>query len=292
MKLLFFDDYKMGVLKGDRVVDVTSLLQHVGVKPPEYLMEEVIEDFDAFRPKFEELVARETGVPKSDVKIRPPLPRPHNILAAFANYQDRDQPSTNPLDFFYKGATAIIGHGDTIEIPDIPEASVHQPEPELGYVIGKRVKHVSQEDALDCVFGYLNFVDVSNRAIPDRRTTFMSKGMDTYAPIGPVIVTKDEVPDPQNLRVRLWLNEELTQEYNTSAMTYSVAAQIAWLTQYITLMPGDVLACGTHHIGLSPVNDGDRIDVEVEGMERLSLNVRSHGPRKTAQWRPPGTRGS
>ena len=291
MKLLFFDDYKMGVLEGDRVIDVTSTLEHVGIKPPEMLMEEVIEDFDTFRPKFEAITARESGVPRSDVKIRPPLPRPHNILAAFANYQDRDQPSTNPLDFFYKGATGIVGDGDTIEVPDIPEALVHQSEPELGYVIGKRAKHVSEADALDYVFGYLNFFDVSNRAIPNRRTTFLQKGLDSYAPIGPVIVTRDEVPDPQDLQVRMWLNEELKQDYSTSQMTYSVAAQIAWLTQYITLMPGDVLCCGVHHVGLSPINDGDRVDMEVEGLERLSLNVRSHGPRKTEEWRPPGTRG-
>lgn len=290
MKLLIYDDYKFGVLKGDRVVDVTGTLQHVGIKPAQTLMEEIIEDFDSFRPKFEQATANQEGVPLASVKVRPPLPRPHNILCAFANYQDRDQPSTAPLDFFYKGSTGIIGHGDTVEIPDVPEALVHQPEPELGYVIGKKVKHVSVADALDCVFGYLNFVDVSNRAVPNRRTTFMQKGMDTYAPIGPVIVTKDEIADPQNLQVKLWLNGELKQDYNTAAMTHSVAAQIAWLTQYITLMPGDVLACGTHHVGLSPINDGDKVDVEVEGLERLSFSVRSLGERKTAEWGPPGTR--
>ena len=290
MKLLIYDDYKFGVLKGDRVADVTGTLQHVGIKPAQTLMEEIIEDFDFFRPKFEQATANQEGVPLASVKVRPPLPRPHNILCAFANYQDRDQPSTAPLDFFYKGSTGIIGPGDTVEIPDVPEALVHQAEPELGYVIGKKVKHVSAADALDCVFGYLNFVDVSNRAVPNRRTTFMQKGMDTYAPIGPVIVTKDEIADPQNLQVKLWLNGELKQDYNTAAMTHSVAAQIAWLTQYIALMPGDVLACGTHHVGLSPINDGDKVDVEVEGLERLSFSVRSLGERKTAEWGPPGTR--
>ena len=203
MKLLIYDDYKFGVLRGDRVVDVTGTLQHVGLKPAQTLMEEIIENFDSFRSKFEQAAANQAGVPLANVKVRPPLPRPHNILCAFANYQDRDQPSTAPLDFFYKGSTGIIGPGDTVEIPDVPEALVHQPEPELGYVIGKKVKRVSEADALDCVFGYLNFVDVSNRAVPNRRTTFMQKGMDTYAPIGPVIVTKDEIADPQNLQVKL-----------------------------------------------------------------------------------------
>ena len=220
------------------------------------------------------------------------MPRPHNILAAFSNYQDRDLPAANPLDFFYKGTTGSVGHGDTIEIPDIPEALVHQSEPELGYVIGKRAKNVPEGEALSYVFGYLNFFDVSNRAIPNRRTTFLQKGLDTYAPMGPAIVTSDEVGDPQDLRVRMWLNEELKQDYNTSQMTYSVAAQIAWLTQYITLQPGDVLCCGVHHVGLCAINDGDRVEMEVDGLGRLALNVRSQGARKTEEWRPPGTRES
>ncbi|MFQ6027932.1 MAG: fumarylacetoacetate hydrolase family protein, partial [Dehalococcoidia bacterium] len=111
-----------------------------------------------------------------------------------------------------------------------------------------------------------------------------------FAPIGPVIATKDEVADPQNLQIKMWINGELKQDYNTSHMTNSVATQIAWLTQYITLNPGDVIGCGVHHMGLSPINDGDRIQMEVQGLERLELNVVSHGPRKDAEWRPPGTR--
>ena len=91
--------------------------------------------------------------------------------------------------------------------------------------------------------------------------------------------------------MRLWLNGELKMDYNTSEMTHSIAAQIAWLTQYITLMPGDVIACGTHHAGLSPINDGDQVEVEGDGLERLSFDVKSHGPRKTADWAPPGSRG-
>ncbi len=97
MKLLFFNDYRMGVLQRDRVIDVTKVLEHVGIKPPETLIEEVIENFSAFRPKFEEIAAGESGIPLAEVQIRPPLPRPHNVLAAFANYQDRDQPAANPL---------------------------------------------------------------------------------------------------------------------------------------------------------------------------------------------------
>ena len=90
------------------------------------------------------------------------------------------------------------------------------------------------------------------------------------------------------MRVRLWRNEELQQDYNTSAMAHPIAEQIAWLTQWITLMPGDVLSCGTHHEGLAPINDGDKIEIEIDGLERLRFDIKSFGPRKEEHWRPPG----
>lgn len=299
MKLLLFDDYRLGVLKGDRVVDVTRAVpeaQH-GPKTPlgaEQVMEAVIEGFDELRPRFEAIVAQEGGTPLAQVKVRPPLPRPPNALCAFSNYQDRAEAAPRPpvytLDFFHKSATSIIGDGDLVELPDLAEATVFQPEPEFAYVIGKRARNVPESQALDYVFGYLNFSDISARGIPNRRTTFLHKSQDTWAPMGPVIVTKDEVPDPQNVRVRLWLNGELKQDYNTSAMTQPVAAQIGWLSQCITLQPGDVISCGTHHVGLSPINEGDRVEVEGDGLERLHFSIKSYGPRKDTLWRPPGVR--
>jgi 2-keto-4-pentenoate hydratase/2-oxohepta-3-ene-1,7-dioic acid hydratase in catechol pathway len=290
VKLLFFDDYKMGVLTDGKVVDVASAVPHSDILPPQYQMESVITDFATYRPKFEELASMGNGVALSSVRLRSPLPRPHNVMCAFSNYLDREGATPGNIDFFYKGSTSVIGYGETVELPDIPEASVFQPEPELGYVIGKAAKHVSEADALNFVFGYTNFIDTSARGIQGRRTTFLHKGQDSWAPLGPVISTTDELPDPQKLQVKLWLNEELKQDYSTSLMAHSVAEQIAWLTQWITLMPGDVISCGTHHKGLSPINDGDHVEMEVEGCERLAFNVKSHGPRKMENWRPPGVK--
>jgi 2-keto-4-pentenoate hydratase/2-oxohepta-3-ene-1,7-dioic acid hydratase in catechol pathway len=290
LKLLFFDDYRMGVLRDGRVVDVTHALEHVGILPPQTLMERVIEAFDSYRTRFEEIVAVEAGVSLAQVRVRAPLPRPGSLLCAFSNFQDRDHTRTGPCQFFHKGSASIVGPGDTVVISNMPESKVSQPEPELAYVIGRPTKHVSEAEALDAVFGYLNLADISNRDIPRQGTMFLQKSLDTYAPMGPVIVTKDEVPDPQDLRVRLWRNGELRQDYNTSEMVTPVAAQIAWLSRFLTLMPGDVVACGTHHVGLSPINDGDQVEMEVEGMERLGFPVKSYGPRKTAHWAPPGTR--
>src|SRR5205823_13474967 len=138
MKLLLFNDSRLGVLKGDRVVDVSSTAPRadgLGVSDlaAQAVIEQVIEGFASYGPKFEEIAAREAGVPLSSVEVQPPLQRPHHILCAFSNYRDRDQaaeavPST-PLDFFHKGATSILGDGGTVVLPEIPEASVFQPEP-------------------------------------------------------------------------------------------------------------------------------------------------------------------
>ncbi len=297
MKLLFFNDFRLGVLNGSQVIDVSKAVpigDRQGLNEVLFaggVMENVIERFGELRPKFEQMVKSEAGVPVSSVRIRPPLPRPNNALCAFSNYQDAPQKAASPLDFFHKSATSVVGNDETVVLPDIPEASVFQPEPELAYVMGRPAKDVSEGDALNYVFGYLNFVDISARGIPNRRTTFFHKALETWAPIGPVITTADEIPDPQKVQVRLWLNGDLKQDYNSSAMTYSIADQIAWLSKYLTLKAGDVISCGVHHVGLSPINDGDAVEVEGEGLERLKFKIRSLGPKKTAHWRPPGVQG-
>jgi 2-keto-4-pentenoate hydratase/2-oxohepta-3-ene-1,7-dioic acid hydratase in catechol pathway len=188
------------------------------------------------------------------------------------------------LDFFHKSATSVTGYGATVELPDLPEALVFQPEPEFAYVIGKRGRNVPEAEALSYVFGYMNFADISARNIPNRRTTNLHKAQESWAPMGPVIVTRDEIPDPQNVQVKLWLNGELRQDYNTGKMTHPVASQISWLSQQITIQPGDVIACGTYHVGLSPINEGDRVEIEGEGLERLKFSIKSYGPPKNEKW--------
>jgi len=293
VKLLFYNDFQLGALKNDRVVDLSAAAPRkealsLGALGAEAVIEAVITDFAALKPRFEEILTEEEGVPRTTVRIRPPLPRPNNVLCAFSNYQDRDQPNLSPIDFFHKGSGAIIGDGDTVVLPDIEGVSVFQPEPEFAYVIGRAAHNVAEADALNYVFGYTNFFDVSARGIQGRHTLFLSKEQDTWAPMGPAITTRDEIPDPQNVQMQFWHNGELKQDYNTSAMNNSVAQQIAWLSKHLTLQPGDVISCGVHHRGLTPINDGDRIEMEGKGMGRLHLTVKSLGPRREANWRPPG----
>ena len=215
------------------------------------------------------------------------------MICAFSNYSDgvaraagTPKAPVYSLDFFQKSSSAVIGQDDLVELPDLPDALVFQRQPEFAFVIGKEARNVSEAQALDYVFGYMNFSDISARGMPNRRTQFISKGQHSWAPMGPVIVTKDEIPNPQDVRVRLWLNGEQKQDYKTSLMVYSVAEQIAWLSQLVTLKPGTVLSTGTHHLGLSPINEGDVVEIEGDGLERLRFRIKSYGPRKTETWIP------
>lgn len=290
MKLLCFNDDRLGVLKDDRVVDVSGTLPHRGILRLQTQVEDVIENYDSYRPKFEELMARESGIPVADVKLLPPIPRPRKVLAAFVNYQDREGAKDVPIEFFYKNPSGVVGPDGTVDLLDEEMVGVYHFEAELAFVMGKRAKHVSEADAMDYVFGYTPFIDVSARPAEgfQRRTQFIGKGQDTFCPMGPYLVTKDEIPDPHDLQVRLSVNEEPRQDYNTSLMSHRIPELIAWLTRFVTLEPGDVLPTGTYHVGLGPVNGGDVVDFEVEKLGRMRINVKGYGPPKTSPWNPGG----
>jgi 2-keto-4-pentenoate hydratase/2-oxohepta-3-ene-1,7-dioic acid hydratase in catechol pathway len=272
LKLLFFDDYSLGVLNGDNVVDVSSVVADIPALIPHHTMAGLIEDFDSYRPKLEEAVAARQGVPVSQVRIRPPLPHPSNIVCMAVNYMEngtRAEPA--PIDGFHKSPDTIIGNGDTMVLGDVP-ATVFEGEAELAAVIGRRARNVPASQALDYIFGWTCFIDGSARGLKPGGF-YQMKSRTTYAPIGPVIVTKDEISDPQNLHVRLWNNGELMQDYNTNDMAHKIPRCVEFVTAAHTLEPGDILALGTNHRGLHPFQGGDRIEIEVEGIGRLQFNV-------------------
>ena len=131
------------------------------------------------------------------------------------------------------------------------------------------------------MFGYTNFIDGSARGLPPAGNVFFQmKSRDTFAPIGPYIVTKDEITDPQKLQIRLWNNGTLMQNFNTDDMGHKIPRCIEWLTSIHTLEPGDIIATGTNHRGLNPFMDGDKIELETEGLGRLTFNVKDELKRK------------
>src|SRR5215468_1865706 len=275
MKLAFFDDFRLGVVNGDVVVDVSSEVRDIAHTGPHDLINGLIARFSDYRPRLAEAVARGKGVALADVKIRPPLPRPVNIDCMAVNYmEDGTRTEPAPINAFHKSPNAVIGSGDTMVLPDVP-ATIFEGEAEVAVVIGKRARDVKAADAMGCVFGYVNFIDGSARGLPPPGNVFYQmKSRDTFAPIGPWIVTADEIADPHRLQVRLWVNGTLKQNFNTSDMANKIPRCIEWVSSIHTLEPGDVLATGTNHRGLSAFQDGDVVELESEGLGALRFNVR------------------
>jgi 2-keto-4-pentenoate hydratase/2-oxohepta-3-ene-1,7-dioic acid hydratase in catechol pathway len=275
VKLLFFNDFKLGVLKGDTVVDVSDTVRDIPHTGPHNLISGLIEKFAEYKGRLEETVTRGSGMPVSQVKIRPPLPKPYNIVCMAVNYMEdgtRSEPA--PINAFHKSPHAVIGNDDTMILPDVP-ATIFEGEAELALVIGKRAANVRAQDAMGYIFGYVNFIDGSARGLPPAGNTFYQmKSRHTFAPMGPYLVTADEVPDPQNLQVRLWVNGTLKQNYNTSDMAHKIPRVIEWISSIHPLEPGDVIATGTNHRGLSAFQDGDLIELETAGMGRLRFHVK------------------
>ena len=275
MKLLYFNDFKLGVLKGDAVVDVTKVVKGIPHTGPHNLISGLIERFADYRKKLEKAAASGRGIPLKKVRIRPPLPRPVNIDCMAVNYMEdgtRSEPA--PINAFHKSPNAVIGDGDTMELPDVP-AAIFEGEAEIAVVIGRHASHVKAAQAMRYVFGYTCFIDGSARDLPPPGNVFyQAKSRDTFAPMGPFIVTADEIPDPHKLQIRLRVNGVLKQDFNTSDMAHKIPRCIEWVSSIHALEPGDVLATGTNHRGLSALQDGDRVELEVERVGSLRVKVR------------------
>jgi 2-keto-4-pentenoate hydratase/2-oxohepta-3-ene-1,7-dioic acid hydratase in catechol pathway len=284
MKLVFFDDFKPGVIKGDSVVDVSDAVSSIPHTSPHDLLNRLIENFSEHRGRLEAVANERKGKPLNQVRIRSPHPKPYNIVAMAVNYmEDGTRAEPAPINAFHKSSSAVIGDGDTIVLPDVP-ATIFEGEAELALVIGKHASQVRAEDAYDYIFGYLNFIDGSARGLPPAGNTFYQmKSRETFCPMGPWLVTADEIEDPLNLQVKLWVNGELKQNYHTSDMAHKIPRVIEWVTSIHSLEPGDIIATGTNHRGLSAFQDGDRIEMEVDGLGRLHLNVRDDLKRTWAR---------
>jgi 2-keto-4-pentenoate hydratase/2-oxohepta-3-ene-1,7-dioic acid hydratase in catechol pathway len=200
------------------------------------------------------------------------------------NYmEDGTRKEPAPINAFLKSPSAVIGHGDTMVLPDVP-ATIFEGEAEVALIIGKRAARVRAADAMDYVFGYANFIDGSARGLlPTGNTFYQMKSRDTFAPMGPYLVTADEIADPDRLQLRLSVNGTVKQNFNTSDMAHKIPRCIEWVTSIHTLEPGDVLATGTNHRGLSAFQNGDVVEFETTGLGKLRFDVRDDLKRTWAR---------
>ena len=224
-----------------------------------------------------------SGVSLNQLRLLAPLPRPGKIIGIGLNYMDHCREQNvkvpeRPL-VFAKFGTAVTGPYETIEW-DAALTNEVDYEGELGVVIGKTVRRVTKETALDYVFGYTVANDVSARDLQfSDKQWVRSKNLDTFCPFGPAIVTADEIPDPQILALRTKVNGKVLQDSNTSEMIFSVRELIAFLSRSFTLEPGDLILTGTPNgVGVfrNPkifLQNGDLVEVEIEGIGKIENRV-------------------
>jgi len=227
------------------------------------------------------------AVPLAEARLHAPVPRPQKIVCIGLNYRDHAEETGQPIPdrpiVFAKFPNGLVGHGEPIVVPPITEQADY--EAELAVVVGRRARNVPEPEALGHVFGYANANDVSARDVQlgEGGQWTRGKAIDTFCPMGPCVVTRDEVPDPQDLPVRCVLNGEVVQDGHTSRMIFPVAELVSFLSTGMTLEPGDVILTGTPPgVGMARdpqlfLKDGDEVTVEIGGLGRLTNPVVAKG---------------
>ncbi len=213
-----------------------------------------------------------TFYPLKDVKLLAPSV-PSKIVAVALNYREHAKEMKKPIPeeplIFLKPASAVINPEDEIVLPEISERVDY--EGELGVVIGKRAKDISPEEAKECILGYTCFNDITARDLQRKDGLFSrAKGFDTFAPFGPWIATH---VSPESLEIKTYLNGKVVQRGNTNDMIFNVYQLVSFISRVMTLLPGDVVATGTPP-GIGPLSSGDTVEVEIEGIGRLTNRVR------------------
>jgi len=273
--------YRDKILPLARVIAVAEANHPVGLTVPENL-NDLIAMLPLYVPAVKELEKKkllDAIWPELGVAPTAPLPRPNRIIAIGRNYadhaaeQDADVP-TEPI-VFQKSETSVIGPDKPIVIPE--DAGRCDFEGELAVVIGKRGRNVSEKEAMDYVAGYTLINDVTardeqKRAIARSLPWFMSKSYDTFGPLGPCIVTADEIRNPHALEITTSVNGEVKQKAKTSDMLFTIPKLIAYISHRITLEPGDVIATGTPS-GIGQIKPGDVVEVTIAEIGTLSNPV-------------------
>jgi len=272
MKLVRFNEGRIGVARDGKVYDASAALGlDLGEWPP-VGMNRLIADFARHRAGLE-AAFKGPGVPIESVRLLTPVPWPNKVLAYPVNYlahgeEMKSKNRANLNGFFLKSSASVCGPADAIVLPDLPSREIHH-EAELAIIIGKTGRHVSLEKAREYIFGYACLLDITVRGSEER---VMRKSYDTFCTVGPWIVTADEVPDPDNLDMKLWVNDGLRQSANTKDLLVDIPNMITVAASVTTLYPGDIIATGTP-AGVGPIGAGDTVRIEIAGVGGMSVPV-------------------
>ena len=273
MKIARFDDGRIGIASGDSIIDVTDA---IGAQPGEWppvAINRLIADFAEYRPKLTRAMSG-AGVPLDSVRLLTPVPWPNKIVAYPVNYHEHgvemgSSYRANNQGFFLKPPSSLSGPSDPIVLPVNSGRRIDH-ECELAIIIGKKGRDIVRDDWREYVFGYSCLIDAVIRGKEERVTR---KGFDTFCPVGPWIVTEDEIGSAvHSLQGRLWVNGELRQDANTRDLVLDIPGMIELASSVMTLYPGDIIATGTP-AGVGPMRHGEKIRIEFERIGAMELNV-------------------
>ena len=286
MRLCRFGDGRLGAVNGDgdEVRDVTAALDALpGYAYPLPCWDVLVENLDLVAARIDAIRDRSTSLPAAGLKLLSPIANPGKLIAAPVNYQrhleevrgaaelhhDNEVAAIQRAGLFLKATSSLVGPGQGIALRQLERRNDH--EVELAFVIGRRARSVSRHEALDYVAGYYIGLDITIRG-PEERS--LRKSPDTYAVLGPWLVTADEIPDPGALELRVAVNGEIRQHSNTKHMILGVPELIEYASSFYTLFPGDVVFTGTPE-GVGPINPGDVIVACIERIGAMEVTVRA-----------------
>ena len=283
MHLLTFQqgqELRLGVQRPGGIFDVSARVAETQNHAIPATMEALLAGGPPAKAALEQFVLDHPSAPlldESQLTYGPCVPQPGKIICLGMNYQRhvaKPEPGQEPSPIlFAKYNNSLAAAGEVIPLP--PVAVEYDYEAEMAVVMGRRAQQVSEAEALAYVFGYCNANDLSARELQRRTSQWMlGKMLDKFLPLGPYLVTADEVPNPQDLSIRAWVNGELGQDATTADMIFSVAYLISYMSHYFTLEAGDVIATGTPDRVPRPAKTwlkaGDRVEIEVQGLGRLT----------------------
>lgn len=284
MKICRFDDNQLGLIQGDSVLDVSQALVVLpSLNWPYPPGDQLIANLDAVMAVIKDIRDTAPAKPLSEVKLLSPVANPMNIVGAPINYQKHieesnkddgivsQRPITNIWDWgmFLKSNSSLVGASEGVALRFVENRNDH--EVELAAIIGKAGTNISAENALDHVAGYAIALDMTTRG---KELQSFRKSSDSYSVLGPWMVTKDEIEDPNNLDLKISVNGKITQSSNTDQLVYNVQKCIEYTTTRYTVYPGDIIMTGTPD-GVGPVEPGDVMTAEIEGIGKMDVAVRA-----------------